>query len=185
MKAESCTAGRPADRGLDGWIDAFVSPVTRMLLASDGMTTPLLEAVARQRVRADVRSVVPLPAARLGAAAVAALGLRGEEPCLVRRTRLVAADGLVVSSNCVVARAGCDERIDRVVGDPAAPLGFALQAAGVVLRRRLVDAGREVWPEPGGGCCVVKAYTMSAAGRPVLYLRELFNPALIPAELRG
>ncbi|WP_165956335.1 hypothetical protein [Streptomyces hainanensis] len=172
----------PHSRDLDARVTHFVSPVTRMLLASEGLTTPLLQAASDGPLRARVWSLREVAAGLLDPGARERLRLSGQERCLVRRTRLVLACGTTVSDNVVVARMGVDPRVDEVAGDPGQPLGFGLADAGVVLRRRVHWVGRRRWF--GGGPCVCKAYTLDAVDGPLVHVEELFSPQVVPADVR-
>ncbi|MFJ2646069.1 hypothetical protein ACIO1C_04960 [Streptomyces sp. NPDC087420] len=160
---------------------AFSSAATRMLLTSEGLTTPLLQALVRGPLRArarDVRTVVP---SALPPDIRAALRPNGTDHCLLRRARLLTVTGRPVSDNTVAALSGVDPRVDRAVADPSQPVGFALAEAGVTLRRRIVHVGRSTWPD--GATCVVKTYTLDSKERPLLCIQELFNPYIVEAAV--
>ncbi|WP_158575818.1 hypothetical protein [Streptomyces corynorhini] len=160
---------------------AFSAAATRILLTSDGLTTPLLQALVRGPLRArvgDVRTVGPTvlpPGLR------AALRPDSTDDCLLRRARLLTVTGQPVSDNTVAARSGVDPRVDRAVADPSRPVGFALDEAGVMLRRRIVHVGLATWPD--GTPCAAKTYTLDSNGRPLLCIRELFAPSVVDASL--
>ncbi|MEU9237609.1 hypothetical protein [Streptomyces subrutilus] len=159
---------------------AFSSPVTRMLLASEGLTTTLLQAAAGSRVRPEVVKVSAVPTAGLPALVRRVLRAEGVGRCLLRRTRLAAADGRPVSDNIVVARKGVDPRLDTVLHGPGS-IGLALRDAGFRLERRILHVGRGVWPGPGSLPCACKVYVLEAGG-PLVYVQELFHPQLVPAD---
>ncbi|MEU3176632.1 hypothetical protein, partial [Streptomyces sp. NPDC007000] len=99
--------------GLDRRIAGFASARTRMLLASDGLTTVLLEAVVKASLHVRITQTARLSAHALDdSASRAALGLEAGRPCLLRRTRLVTPAGVPVSANVVVAAAGRDADVD-------------------------------------------------------------------------
>lgn len=160
----------------------FASPVTRILLASEGLTTPLLQAASDGSLQARVLSLREVDAETLDPGVRVRLRLSGLEPCLVRRTRLVLDCGTTVSDNIVVARMGVDPRVDRVAGDAGRPLGFALADSGLVLQRRVHWVGRRRWLD--GGPCAGKAYTLHDADRPLVHIEELFSPQVVPADVR-
>jgi chorismate-pyruvate lyase len=164
---------------LDARVALFASPATRMLLASDGLTTPLLQAAARVTVRADVSDVARVPAEDVDVCVRERLDVRAGEPLLVRRTRLVAPGGDAVSDNVVVARADVDPRIDQAMRDRHTPFGFALADAGVHTVREMLYIGRAAWPR--GGACACRVYLLWAVDGPMACIQELFNPELIPA----
>ncbi|MFJ9250878.1 hypothetical protein [Streptomyces sp. NPDC101776] len=153
-----------------------------MLLASEGLTTPLLQAASDGALRAQVQSLRVVPAAELDPGIRRHLQLSGQERCLVRHTRLVTPGGTAVSDNTVVARLGIDPRVDRIARDLRQPLGFALAEAGVELQRRVHWVGRRRWF--GGGPCACKTYTLHAAAGPLVHIEELFSPQIVPADLR-
>ncbi|MEV7682138.1 hypothetical protein AB0O64_26845 [Streptomyces sp. NPDC088341] len=160
----------------------FSSAATRILLTSDGLTTPLLQALVHGPLRArasDVRTVAP---AALPPGIREALRPDSTDNCLLRRARLLTVTGRPVSDNTVAARAGVDPRVDRAVADPSQPVGFALAEAGVALRRRIVHVGRAMWAD--GTPCAVKTYTLDSNGLPLLCIRELFNPSIVDAAVR-
>jgi hypothetical protein len=153
-----------------------------MLLASEGLTTPLLQAASDGHLKAQVWSLREVTAEVLDPEAREQLQLSGHERCLVRRTRLLLASGAMVSENVVVARMGVDPRVDQVAGDRGQPLGFALADAGVVLQRRVHWVGTRAWR--GGDPCACKAYTLHAAAGPLVHVEELFSPQVVPADTR-
>lgn len=160
----------------------FRCAATRMLLTSDGLTTPLLQALVRGPLRARARDVRTLSPEGLPPDIREALRPERTDDCLFRRACLLTATGLTVSDNTVAARSGVDLRVDRAVADPSQPVGFALAEAGLSLRRRIVRIGRATWPD--GTLCAVKTYTLDSQGRPLLCIRELFNPHIVDATLR-
>jgi hypothetical protein len=172
----------PVGRVLDSRVARFASAATRMLLASDGLTTPLLQAAARVTVRAEVSDVAAVAAESVEACLRDRLAVRVGEQLLVRRTRLVSPDGDAVSDNVVVARAGVDSRIDQAIHDRHTAFGFALADAGVHTTREALYIGRTAWPH--GGRCACKVYLLRGADGPVACIQELFNPAFIPPSPR-
>ncbi|MFE6025832.1 hypothetical protein [Streptomyces niveus] len=137
---------------------AFSSAATRMLLSGDGMTTPLLQALVHGPLRARADGVRTVGPAVLPPGIGEALRPDIRDNCLLRRSRLL------------------------TVTDPSQPVGFALAEAEVVLRRRIVHVGRATWPD--GTPCAVKTYTLDSDGRPLLCIRELFNPFIVDAAVR-
>ncbi|RLV04565.1 hypothetical protein CTZ27_11660 [Streptomyces griseocarneus] len=162
----------------------FRSPVTRMLLASDGLTTVLLQALTQAVLTPRVDSIETMPGRHVKATARSALRLAEDDVCLVRRTRLVTRTGEVVSANIVVAPAGQDGRIDAAMRDRARPIGFAFAAAGLPMSRRVSQVGLAPWPQASATQCVFKAYTLNAADKPWAYICELFSPRIIPPEMQ-
>ncbi|MET9555599.1 chorismate pyruvate-lyase family protein [Streptomyces sp. NPDC006645] len=160
----------------------FSSAATRILLSGDGMTTPLLQALVHGPLRARAEGVRTVRPAALPPGIDEALRPDIGDHCLLRRSRLLTVTGQTVSENTVVARSGVDPRVDKAVTDPSQPIGFTLAEAEVVLRRRIVHVGRAMWPD--GTPCAVKTYTLDSDGRPLLYIRELFNPAVVDVSVR-
>ncbi|WP_405987006.1 hypothetical protein [Streptomyces sp. NBC_00872] len=168
--------------GLDPAAMVFSSAATRILLTSDGLTTPLLQALVHGLLRARVSDVRTVDPAALPPGIREALRPDSTDNCLLRRARLLTVTGRPVSDNTVAARAGVDPRVDRAVADPSRPVGFALAEAGVALRRRIVHVGRAMWPD--GTPCAVKTYILDSNGLPLLCIRELFNPSIVDAAVR-
>ncbi|MFF4223834.1 hypothetical protein ACFYZH_13370 [Streptomyces abikoensis] len=162
----------------------FRSPVTRILLASDGLTTVLLQALTQAALTPRVDGVETTPGRQVEAAARGLLALAADDECLVRRTCLVSRDGEVVSVNIVVARAGKDQRVDAAMRDRTRPIGFAFAAAGLPMSRRINRTGLTRWPQTPATHCAFKDYTLNAADKPWAYIRELFNPRVIPPGTR-
>lgn len=160
----------------------FSSAATRMLLSGDGLTTPLLQALVHGPLRARADGVRTVGPGVLPPGIGEALRPDIRDKCLLRRSRLLTVTGQTVSENTVAARSGVDPRVDRAVTDRSQPIGFALAEAEVVLRRRIVHVGRATWPD--GTPCAVKTYTLDSDGRPLLCIRELFNPFIVDATVR-
>ncbi|MGY0067862.1 hypothetical protein ACWZEH_13740 [Streptomyces sp. QTS137] len=171
--------------GLDRRIAEFASARTRMLLASDGLTTVLLEAVVKAPLHVRITHTARLSAHALDdSASRVALGLEAGRPCLLRRTRLVTPAGVPVSANVVVAAAGRDADVDAAMLAPR-PLGYALAGRGRRLERRLLHVGRAAWPEAPDETCASKTYVMCDADGPLVFVRETFNPSCFPAGTGG
>ncbi|GAB3173950.1 hypothetical protein [Streptomyces incanus] len=171
--------------GLDRRITEFTSSRTRMLLASDGLTTVLLEAAARAPLHVRITHTARLSAHALDdSGSRTALGLEAGQPCLLRRTRLVTPAGAAVSANVVVAAAGRDADVDAAMLAPR-PLGYALADRGCRLERRLLHVGHAAWPEAPDRTCASKTYVMYDAGGPLIFVRETFNPTCFPAGTDG
>ncbi|WP_058041943.1 hypothetical protein [Streptomyces roseifaciens] len=162
-------------------IDRFVSPMTRMLLSSEGLTTTLLWALLGQpvSVRCARNRRLPIASAPLGAA-----GLLGvvDGDVLVRRSMLATSDR-VVSVNDVVARVDVSARAEQCVADVTAPLGEALHAAGTGYRRTVVDAGCQDWRMPPGGQAAFKTYVLWHGNQPLMTVHEVFSPRVVPSAV--
>lgn len=163
----------------------FASPITRMLLRSDGLTTTLLESCtgARAHVHHAEHSRVPASAAPAGAA-----DLLEVPPCgdiLLRTSTLATSDGRLLSRNDIAARTDIPGA-DRCLSDPTAPIGFALHAAGTGFRRTVLEIGLREWPWPPGGPAAFKTYLLWHGDLPAVLISELFNPEVIsPAAEAG
>ncbi|WP_165989321.1 hypothetical protein [Streptomyces sp. YIM 98790] len=161
----------------------FRSPLTRMLLRSDGLTTPLLEALAGGPVRVGRGDCGEIRAGRAEASA-APLAAADAAPLLVRRSVMVTGSGHSVSANRVIARLGLAPCLDACLRDPTAPLGPALAATGSgPLRRTLLSTGTSAWTAgrtPGVGCW--RTYLMRLGDIPLAVVTEHFDPALVPAH---
>ncbi|MGA5133627.1 hypothetical protein [Streptomyces blastmyceticus] len=162
----------------------FASPATRILLASDGLTTTLLQAAVGWPLAAQVHRIEAVDGRGVSAAARFLLCAGERDRFLVRQTTLVLPSGEPVSENTVVLRLGVDPRIDAVAADGSRPIGFALAEADLIHERRIVSAGAAHWPlAPGTPRCVSKTYVLTARTPtvPVLCIQELFNPSFISA----
>jgi 3-deoxy-D-arabino-heptulosonate 7-phosphate (DAHP) synthase class II/chorismate-pyruvate lyase len=159
----------------------FVSPLTRMLLAGNGLTTPALEAALGATLQVRVLRQDSVLAGGVPDGVAGCLGLGGGDRVVVRRTCLVDSGMTPVSVNLVIAAVGVATAagIDSV----DTPIGYSLIASGVSQRRRTLRVGLARWPD--GRECVAKAYVVELDGEPVCYIRECFNPSLICADVSG
>ncbi|MFI9064316.1 hypothetical protein ACIGQE_20995 [Streptomyces sp. NPDC053429] len=164
-----------------GQAAAFADAATRMLLVSDGLTTPLLQAVVGQVLRPRVTALLTVSAQSLSSSARSALALTPGQQCLVRHSQLVAPGGTPVSENTAIAPEGRDTAVASALRDRHRPLGFALQDAGVHPIRSVLSAGLATWPD--GGPCAYKTYLLLTDGVPAVHIRELFNPRMVCARL--
>lgn len=170
-------------------VGRFRSPMTRMLLGGDGLTTTLLESWAGEHLRVGdvtLRFVRPERAPR-GAAAL--LGPDGDLPgggadLLVRHSTLTDARGRMWSWNQVVAGPAGDPALRRCLTDASAPLGPALRAAGARLGRTVVRAGVTPWPPGPRAAAAFRTYRLRRGDEVLAAVHEVFNPAHVPAELR-
>ncbi|WP_063020170.1 3-deoxy-7-phosphoheptulonate synthase [Nocardia niwae] len=156
----------------------FGHPLTRALLASDGFTTPALAAVLGTDLKVRVLRQDDIAAGRLPATVTDVLRVSGADRLIVRRSCLVNADLVTASVNYVVAvRAGATAS---GVDDVRVPIGSGLISRGMAQRRRLLRTGVLRWPD--GRLCAARSYVMLLGDRPVCYIRESFNPDVIPPE---
>ncbi|WP_129841374.1 hypothetical protein [Streptomyces sp. RFCAC02] len=161
--------------------DRFASPLTRILLAGDGLTTTLLEALAGERPRLHRVAQSHAPAAAGGPAVPPLLHVAPGTDVLVRRTALLRADGAPLSANHVVAHLGphLPAAITACLTGDSVPLGPALNAAGAGHRRTLLDVGRRTW-DARPAC--YKTYLVWHGDAPLALINELFHPDLVPAD---
>lgn len=157
---------------------AFGQPLTRMLLASDGFTMPALEAVIGRELHVQVLHQVAHPADRLPVIVTAPLRLSASDRVIVRRSCLVDAAAATVSVNHVVSVSGPAATYG--LADSQIPIGQNLISQGLSQRRHLLRAGLMRWPD--GRLSATRAYVMLLGDRPLCYIRESFNPAIIPSD---
>ncbi|WP_062991037.1 3-deoxy-7-phosphoheptulonate synthase [Nocardia anaemiae] len=160
-------------------IARFGDPVTRMLLASDGFTQPRLEAILGTDLQVRVLRQDEIAAEQLPATVADALRLDGPDRVIVRRSCLINADMVTASVNYVVAVSGPAAAAG--ADDVHVPIGRGLVSRGVSQRRHVLRAGVTRWPD--GRLCAAKAYViMLGDHRPLCYIREIFNPSVVPPE---
>ncbi|MEU0506311.1 hypothetical protein [Nocardia sp. NPDC005998] len=159
-------------------IGRFGHPVTRMLLGSTGFTMPALEAIVGAQLHVQVLRQGDVEARQIPATVTVPLEVSGIDRVLVRRSCLITADMVTASVNDVVAvrELAAASGID----DLHVPIGSGLISRGVSQRRRMLRAGLMSWPD--GRPCAMRAYVMWLEDRPVCYVREAFNPDVIPAD---
>ncbi|WP_280464783.1 3-deoxy-7-phosphoheptulonate synthase [Nocardia brasiliensis] len=155
----------------------FAHPLTRMLLASDGFTTPVLEALLGTALRVRVLRQDEMYAVGVPVLVTEALQVSDEDRVVVRRSCLVDPNMMTVSVNYVVATSG---PAARGVDSLQVPIGYSLIAQGLSQRRQILRIGAARWPD--GRRCAAKAYLMTLVEQPLCYIRECFNPDLIPAD---
>ncbi len=168
-----------AHSALQEQVAGFASPTTRMLLAGNGLTAPVLEAALGAALRVRVLRQDSVPAEQIPEAIARELRLTHRDRVVVRRSCLLDAQLTLVSVNIVIA----------AIGEPTAagiarldvPIGYSLIAPGISQHRRILRAGMGRWPD--GRECAAKGYVVDLDERPWCYIRECFNPSLISAEL--
>lgn len=179
---------------LGGWEEVaccFTSPITRMLLITDGLTTTLLQALVGEKVTAHVHEVRRLSGSQVVPATRTALGGSARDKFLMRRTHLVLPWGEVLSDNTVIARLGVERAVEKVVTDCSVPLGFGLGRAGLLAGRKILSLGTAAWTAARQtAVCASKVYVLNTpgAGGPMLCVRERFHPRHVPpmaVELDG
>lgn len=158
-------------------IERFHDPNTRALLANTGLTTTALERLlgvelSVRVLRQDESTTAGLPPYITGA-----LELCDTDRALIRHSRLLTPDLDVVSINYVVAAA--EPAQTNGIGDLRTPIGHGLIARGMSQYRRVLWAGVRTWPD--GRECAAKAYVMVLDERPACYIRESFDPDMVPS----
>jgi 3-deoxy-D-arabino-heptulosonate 7-phosphate (DAHP) synthase class II len=160
-------------------VGGFASPQTRMLLAGNGLTTPVLEAATGTALRVRVLRQDYVSAEQIPDGVADEVRLVSGDRVVVRRTCLVDPQMTPVSVNLVIAILG--SATAQGIDDVDTPIGYSLIAAGVSQQRRNVRAGLARWPD--GRVCVAKAYIVLLDDQPVCYIRETFNPSVISPDL--
>jgi 3-deoxy-7-phosphoheptulonate synthase len=160
-------------------VAAFASPLTRMLLAGNGLTTPVLEAALDTALQVRVLRQDDVSGGEIPDGIARDLRLTSGDRAVVRRSCLVDSGMTEVSVNLVVATVGAAtaKGIDRV----DTPIGYSLVAAGASQYRRTLRVGLARWPD--GRMCATKAYLVLLGDQPLCYIRECFNPSLISPDL--
>jgi 3-deoxy-D-arabino-heptulosonate 7-phosphate (DAHP) synthase class II/chorismate-pyruvate lyase len=159
-------------------IGQFHDPLTRMLLAGDGFTMPVLEAILGAELDVRVLRQDDIEAGRLPGAVTDALGVSDTDRVIVRRSCLVDADMVTVSVNHVVTVRGPSTAWG--VDDVRIPIGYSLVSRQAPQRRQILRVGLTRWPD--GRLCAAKAYVIVLDDRPLCYIREAFNPSVIPPD---
>ncbi|MFC4119804.1 hypothetical protein [Nonomuraea zeae] len=161
-------------------IDRFSSPLTRMLLAGDGSTTLLLQALIGGPIGAKVSSLTNRPAAYLPAGAAALLQLAPGGSAFVRRSLLSDQQDRQISRNEVIVPAG-NLVGRRLAEDFTCPIGLNLIATGTDHTREPLVTGLTAWdPSSSAGPeASSKVYLIHAAGRPLMLVWETFNPDIV------
>ncbi|MFI7671897.1 3-deoxy-7-phosphoheptulonate synthase [Nocardia sp. NPDC049526] len=173
------SVGGSAPRTAIQQIARFGHPITRRLLASDDFTQPRLEAIIGTDLQVRVLRQDELAAEQLPATVADALGLAGPDRVIVRRSCLINADMVTASVNYVVAVSGSAAAAG--TDDLHVPIGRGLISRGLSQRRHVLRAGVTRWPD--GRLCAAKAYViMLGDHQPLCYIREIFNPSVVPPE---
>ncbi|MEV2225770.1 3-deoxy-7-phosphoheptulonate synthase [Nocardia vinacea] len=173
------SVGGSGSRTATQQIARFGHPLTRMLLASDGFTQPRLEAILGTDLQVRVLRQDELAAEQLPATVADALRLAGPDRVIVRRSCLINADMVTASVNYVVAVSGPAAAAG--TDDLHMPIGRGLISRGLSQRRHVLRAGVTRWPD--GRLCAAKAYViMLGDHQPLCYIREIFNPSVVPPE---
>jgi hypothetical protein len=151
---------------------------TRMLLACDGSTMILLEALLGEKLSVRVDAQGETDADRLPRTIRDALRLAPGTRVLERRSCLLAtADQEVISVNRVVL----DDTVRRVIGDPDPfkPIGAQLRERGIPQHREQLSSGLARWRDGSTDHLVpaaYKEYVINYAPGGRSYVHECFNP---------
>jgi chorismate-pyruvate lyase len=155
--------------------------VTRMLLASEGSTTILLESLLGTGVAVRVRHQEPVSAATLAPDVRDALGLDDEEWPVVRRSSLEAPDGRQVSHNVVTFRA--EEAPWLLDSTGNVPIGHQLRARMTRQFRTVLATGTDAWPDVADGAvCAFKTYLIHCGQGVRIHVHERFSPTFVPVN---
>ena len=158
-----------------------LAPQTRMLLASDGSTTTLLQAMLGEEVHLRLDEVSRRTGADIPPETRSALGVTSGAPVMVRRSGLVTRLGLEVSRNCVVACAGTG--LVGQIMNAGVPIGLTMNGGLAGHRRIIVESGWATWDGPGPALpCAFKAYVIVYKGSRAMHIYERFNPHFVPTD---
>jgi chorismate-pyruvate lyase len=155
--------------------------LTRMLLASDGSTTQLLEALLDAPLVVRVEQQRRMSASGLPQRIRDALTVSPCDVVMNRRSQLLQDDGGLVSINHVVARWLPDDVLASIMTNHDEPIGRAMRRNEMAQSRRILDAGIGVWnADPSKRPCAFKKYVIVRDGTPTIYVHETFNPDHVP-----
>jgi hypothetical protein len=153
-----------------------IAEATRMLLASDGSTTLLLEALLHCRLNVHVDYQGSASVESLTPIVVTALDLAPQSTVVERKSSLLTPDGTVVSINIVVL---FDKRSDGWSGEPSdpLPLGKKLRDRHTKQHREILSAGTTEWPgDDRHRSCAYKEYVITCDDDSRIYILEKFSP---------
>lgn len=157
-----------------------LSASTRMLLACDGSTTLLLQALTGHELSIRVDAQGDTPAGRLPHRIRSALGLADTAVVLERRSCLVTSEQEVVSINRVVF----DEVAHNWMGvpDSGTPIGLQFRDQRVHQHREQLSTGLMRWRDSLTERWVdsaFKEYVIHYAAGGRAYVHEQFNPHMV------
>ncbi|MFJ9693250.1 hypothetical protein [Kitasatospora sp. NPDC101183] len=153
---------------------------TRMLLAGDGSTTLLLQALTGHDLSIRVDAQGDTPADRLPVGIRSALGLADTAVVLERRSCLVTPEQEVVSINRVVFDDTARSRMGEP--DPVTPIGLQLRGRQVHQHREQLSTGVMRWRDSLTERWVdsaFKEYVIHYAAGGRAYVHEQFNPHMV------
>ncbi|MBB6037910.1 hypothetical protein [Phytomonospora endophytica] len=156
-----------------------------MVLANDGGTTTLLAAVLDTPLGVVVHRLEDVGVTEVAKEIRDVLDPQSRHAHFaLRQASLATPTGQPVSHNLVIWRLGADPRLDTLARDETKPIGLAIADAGLILRRHAILTGLDTW-QPDGRPCVVKTYLLAdPAAQPVMWIREHYNPAIIPSTIQ-
>ncbi|MEO3868888.1 chorismate pyruvate-lyase family protein [Nonomuraea sp. B12E4] len=163
-------------------VGSFTSALTRMLLAGDGSTTLLLQALTGGPISARLQDLADRRADRVPADVRTLLQLADGATVAVRRSVLLNHHGMPVSRNKVIVSLGVP-LMRRIAADPARPLGLALIAHDIEHGRRQCSSGLARWSAHQRDAAS-KAYLIHAATTPLMLVWETFNPDIVPPGVK-
>lgn len=160
----------------------LLPPETRLLLASDGSTTLLLESLLGLTMTVHVLSQEAVDADALPSGVREVLGLPDGGRAVRRLSELRAPDGRVVSRNLVAHPAADGPHLPDA--DDRTPLGLRLRALHFPQQHRsLLAHGLTHWDDAANApLCAFKEYVIRCADESRIYVRERFNPGLVPVS---
>lgn len=163
----------------------FRDPTTRTLLANDGTTTVLLEAVLRAVIRVEVGEQFIAEVGDLEPDLRIGLELPAATAVLVRSSVLRTAEHTPVSANRAIIVADPGNPVLSMCSDRHRPLGMTLLSALVAHRRRVLSTGHYEWLLDGSARTAAgKRYLIIIGERPAAHLTEIYSPDLFSARLQ-
>jgi chorismate-pyruvate lyase len=168
-------------------VNRFASPVTRMLLTSDGLTTTMLTALAGEEVSVREVRCRRIPAREAPHRAIASLGAADGETLVLRRSVFTAGRRTLAVNRLAARESVLPPRAAACLTDAETPIGAALKNSGALCTRTVLTAGRVPWPHAEGprAPAAFRSYLLWYGREPVAAVREVFSPEAVPAMLRG
>lgn len=151
---------------------------TRMLLAGDGSTTVLLEALVGTRLRVRVASQQLVPFTRIPKSIREALAADGVSCFVERRSELHSSKNVVVSRNRVISvHSGFEAHFP---AHDTKPIGHRLREERLPQAREMLASGVTLASaEFDSRSCAFKEYVINSPSRSPLYVAETFNPDVV------
>lgn len=164
-------------------ITDFQSPVTRMLLSSNGSTTALLQAMLGKSLRLKVDWQGTRVVGDLDKRARSALRVATTDEVFLRISALCTEDGFAVSRHVAVSDAWGGTPIRGLLRDPERCVDDGLLELGLSQSRLPLAYGLADWRTRGQAAqdpCVARDCVILEEGLPTVYLCEAFNPEVAP-----